>query len=70
MTGIDEQAAAEAFVSLTGTLAHRENQTIATATMINKARFLASRFSLLAIVGFSSCVGDAVSNVLRNSLRR
>jgi hypothetical protein len=51
MTGSDEQAfAVEALVSLTATLALRENQTIVTTTRINKARFLANLFGLLVIL--------------------
>jgi hypothetical protein len=69
MTGSDEQAAAEALVSLTATPAHRENQIIVTATMINKYRLLANRFSLLAMLGSPLAV-DVVSNRLRNNRRR
>ena len=66
MTGSDEQAfAAEALVSFTATLADRENQTIVTATRINKARFLANLCSLLVISG-SPLTVDVVSNRLRN----
>ncbi len=68
MTGSDEQAfAAEASVSFTATPAHRENQTIVTATRINKARLLTNRFSLLAMLD-SPFSGDVVSDRLRNKL--
>ena len=66
MTGSDEQAgAAEAWVSFTATLADRENQTIVTAIRINKARFLANLFSLLAMLDSPFAV-DVINSRLRN----